>query len=449
MIVSKNGSLFFTYFIFCYFCVSLTLYINGEYNVNYLFIVFDLIIFIRLIFFLFMEKGYFRLDLVFYILFPFYFKLSCFLFLFYTVSVIDISPEGMAESYAFANSVWLFGILIFFIRPKFCSYGDIAMSSVFFSLSRTYKSLLLPFSISMLVSLMFLYQIKDVLFIDRSSFSRLDIVNEVGQTGWYLKYIIISYAWVVIIYRNSKLITFPKFCFFLIPVVLYSYSQLIIGSRRELIFILLFFAISKIVKSGGRISLRMVVLLLLTAFLFIVVGVGRSATDSGVTTLLVNSFGEFLFPISTFQYYLSSGYSDFQFGLTYIYSLFNFVPKEIIPNKPLPLAMDFALMMAEPGAKTIMGYAFTPLSEAYVNFGKISILSFPLLLSFISLCIEFFFKRSFIIHFLMLSQCLNFQRSDISSIFFETVMLLSCTYILICVSSSYNKRLADGKLLLT
>lgn len=440
MIVSKNSGffLFFTYFIFCYFCVSLTLYINGEYTISYLFIVFDFIVFIRLVFFLFTEKGYFRLDLVFYILFPFYFKFSYFLFLFYTVSVIDMSPEGMAESYAFANTVWLFGVFIFFIRPKNCSYDDIAMSSVFFSLSRTYRSLLLPFSISMLVSLMFLYQIKDVLFIDRSSFSRLDIIYKVGQSGWYLKYIVISYAWVLFLYRDAKLISFSKFCFFLIPVALYFYSQSIIGSRREIVFIILFFAISKVVKNSGAISLRTLLLSLTAALLFIFIGVVRSTTGSGLVTLLVNSFGEFLFPISTFQYYLSSGYSDFQFGLTYIYSLFNFVPKEVFPNKPLPLAVDFAVMLAGPGAKTIMGYAFTPLSEAYVNFGKLSVILFPLLLAFVSSCIEFVFKRSFIIHFLMFSQCLNFQRSDISSIFFEAVMLCSCTYILIFFSSKRN-----------
>ncbi|MEL4371498.1 O-antigen polymerase [Shewanella xiamenensis] len=434
-------------FIFLYAIFIAQIFLFGPIGLPLWHIVVDVFIVFFLIHHAIANKRFFCVDLVFYILFPFYFKISFILYTAFDINVFSLPASAIIESYLLCYVTWLFGIVLYFLRPKITSFSDVYTSYSFFMHGRFLNfNFFVPFLFSLAISLFFLYQVKDLIFVDVRQLSRLEVVNSVSQSGWFLKYFIIAYSWVLTLYLmrlKSGGVTFSivvKVLILLIPVFIYLYTQQILGARREFVFIALFIMVCFVVEHKGIISSRLLFLGVGGVTFLIFVGGSRHAVDSNLVVLLTNSMGEFLFPISTFQYYNNMVDVELKAGVTYFYSFLNFIPKFIFPDKPLPLATDFALLVANPNQEFVMGYAITPITEAYANFGKLCVLFFPLILSLICLVIETGFKKTFLLFFVLLCQCLNFQRSDIASIFFETTMLCTAFYFVALLSEFKVKR---------
>lgn len=425
-----------------YAAFSSVFYFLGTMTLPLWHIAVDVYIIVFLIYYLLSNNRYFNFDLVFYILFPFYFKISFILYLFFGINVFSLSDDTLTDSYFLCHLSWLFGTVLYFVRPKNVRFSDVSRSFFIFLHSRfIHCNLVVLFVFAFLISLFFLFQVKDLIFVDVSKLSRLEVINMVSQSGWFLKYFLIAYAWFISLYfmslkgKNFDLSTvLMKGVVLIIPILIYIYTQQVLGGRRELVFIFLFIMVCFVVLNNGVISTKLKFSTFVLFTLLIYVGGSRHSDDSSLVILLTNSMGEFLFPISTFQYYNGIDNLELKAGVTYFYSVLNFIPKFIFPDKPLPLAVDFALLVANPNHKFIMGYAITPITEAYANFGRLCVLFFPLLLSFIAMAIEFSFKKKFMLFFILLSQCLNFQRSDIASIFFETVMMVVAFYLIVSLS---------------
>ena len=384
----------------------------------------------------FAKKYLYLFDALFVLLFPCYYLFSYVFSVYLSFSPFSTSLATANEVLFICTSAWFVSVFILFLRPKGVSAQRyFSAFARFQSLAhRSNMSFVFAFPIAMAVSLFFFSSVASLSFAQLLTSSRLELISQVGEQGWYLKYLIIAYAWVLCVYAMEfgprKLLLKA---YLLIPLVLYAISLILVGSRRELLFIIAFFGFYYYVKCQGVIQVRFVIIFACAVLALISLGVVRAQGDDQIQ-LYINAFGEFLFPISTLYYFVENGVKGVGVGESYIQVFLNFVPKNIYPDKPLSLAVQFAELVAPPGAQFIMGYAFTPVTEAYVNFGKWAIGVLPLTVLLISYLSEFIARRYVFIPIILGAQALNFQRGEFSSFLFEVIMLCVCFYFFMLLS---------------
>lgn len=389
-------------------------------------LIIDFIILISAIGTIIRKNDYFRLDLVFVILFPFYFKISFFFNYWFDLSIFDLTDEVFMRSYLICQVSWLLMYIFYMLRPSAVIFDNHCNNVLqYFQPGASLSKLYVPFFISFIVSVFFLRQIYPLLDSDVSNLSRLEITELVGYSGWYLKYVIIGYGFFLIC-KIPHAIEGRKYIQLFIlslPILIYFFYQIFLGGRRELISMILFSIAFYIVYNKGRVGKFFYSSIVLLFTLFITLGVLRDFSQENFIKIVTDALGEFIFPISTLQVNVSET-SDMKLGISYFYSFTNFIPSVIFPDKPMPLAVQFALNVADPSQEYILGYAITPITESYVNFGIASVFLLPIFISVLSFIVEYisnFIKPAAIVFF---SQSLNFQRSDLSSLAFEFAVLL-------------------------
>lgn len=430
---------FFPVFIFFYFLMWISFYVNTTFVEPLFFVFVDVIILVLLLLYVIRFRLFFRFDLIFYILFPFYFKFSFFLDYYFGINLFALDLSVTISAYVFCQIAWIFGIFISTLRLKIFTFSDYSNRfSSYITESRLFNNIYVPFFFALFSSFFFLYQAKDVLSFGGHSYSRLEITQMVGYSGWYLKYIIIAYSWIFLIFflKNKNEISRTALLILFVPVFLYIFFQQSIGGRREIVFMLLFCLAIYILFVKGRFSNSFYFTVVFLFILLISAGALRDFGQNDFVKIATDSLGEFIFPISTFQVYYSESDFDFRGGFTYFYSITNFIPSSIFEDKPLPLATEFALKVADPNQEHVLGYAITPITEAYINFGLAAMFVFPLLLSVICIFLELLSRYIIFLPVILFSQSLNFQRSDIASTFFETLILVVVFYVFIFFTRS-------------
>ena len=146
-----------------------------------------------------------------------------------------------------------------------------------------------------------------------------------------------------------------------------------LGNRRDFTPLLVF-AIGYY-SSLRRISLRLhhvVALALILAVFIMYLGVARLSEEIGVdpkdTLILAASYNEFTFPIETAAFYATSWNHQPRLGSTYLLRFPQYlIPRALWPTKPVGLGVEF--LVDAVGTSEWQGYAYTPVTEAFVNFG--------------------------------------------------------------------------------
>jgi len=417
----------FLVFIFSYFMLWGVFYFSEIFLEPIWFLCLDVVIIFYLVGYVIDCRLFFRFDLIFYLLFPFYFKISFVLQYYFQISLFGLDDSSAYLAYAFCQMTWLFGVFLSLIRHEFMSFSSYEkLFKKFLSQRHTLNNVFLPFIIALLASLFFLYQVRSFISIGNVSYSRLEITELVGHSGWYFKYLVIAYSWIFFCFflKHRNTISYVQIFFLSMPLVIYFFFQQVVGGRREIVFMLLFALALYMLHAKGKFNKWFYTMVCLGFFLLVAAGALRDFGEGDFIKIATDSLGEFIFPISTFQVHFDEANTQYKAGLTYLYSFTNFIPSSIFPGKPLPLATEFALKVADPGQEYILGYAITPITEAYVNFGIAAIFAFPILLSLFCLVIELLSKTYSILPLVFFSQALNFQRSDIASTFFETLILV-------------------------
>jgi oligosaccharide repeat unit polymerase len=164
---------------------------------------------------------------------------------------------------------------------------------------------------------------------------------------------------------------------FLFLLVYYVLMQISVGNRRDFVpmivgFFWVFVNYKKIQFTLGRF-----VFLLLGLFLFLFIGTLRSPElledgfDVSKLAIITLSSNEFIYPFMTLKYAVAdffNGTLSFYYGSTILfYPFLLFIPRAIFPLKPISLASKFVLDNFGGG----MGYAYSPVTEFFVNFGII------------------------------------------------------------------------------
>jgi hypothetical protein len=156
-----------------------------------------------------------------------------------------------------------------------------------------------------------------------------------------------------------------------VSVAVFVGFQLLMGNRRD--FLPMFVFIACVVATRRHMVIRAGTLILgaVSFALFTAVGIVRQViSDPSVLSRfnpieIVVTQNEFVSPIYTLMHYVSN-VRPLRWGLTYIAVPGQFVPRAIWPDKPESLSLQF--MRDAFGSTGLMGYAYTPVTEAFLNF---------------------------------------------------------------------------------
>jgi len=208
-----------------------------------------------------------------------------------------------------------------------------------------------------------------------------------------------------------------------VSVTAFILFQVSLGNRRD--FMPMFIFLAGIVATkrhaivrAGTVALGAVAFTALT-----ILGVLRQVIEnpmllaSNVSDLLVTQ-NEFVSPIQTLMYYVQKA-RPLRLGWTYISAPSLFVPRIFWPEKPESLSLQF--MRDAFGAVNMMGYAYTPVTEAYLNFGWVG----PFIVfSLLSVGMVKLVKNADAhpgLYFICFSLVVDFNRGDFGGLFYSVV----------------------------
>lgn len=164
--------------------------------------------------------------------------------------------------------------------------------------------------------------------------------------------------------RGARIVVVASAVFFIL-------FQLAMGNRRDFLPMLVFLAGIIATRRHAVIRIGTVILGFIAFAVFTAIGIARQVImDPGVLArfnpveILVTQ-NEFVSPIFTLMHYVDSA-RPLRWGLTYLSAPTLFIPRAIWPAKPESLSLQF--MRDAFGTTSLMGFAYTPVTEAFLNF---------------------------------------------------------------------------------
>ena len=199
--------------------------------------------------------------------------------------------------------------------------------------------------------------------------------------------------------------------------------QLSLGNRRD--FMPMFIFLAGVVATrrhavvrAGTVALAGVAFTVLT-----ILGVLRQVIEnpmllaSNLSDLLVTQ-NEFVSPIQTLIHYVQKG-RPLRLGWTYISAPSLLIPRVFWPEKPESLSLQF--MRDAFGTIDMMGYAYTPVTEAFINFGWVGPFIFFALLSIAMTKLVKHAVAHTGFYFICFSLVVDFNRGDVGGLFYSVV----------------------------
>ena len=263
---------------------------------------------------------------------------------------------------------------------------------------------------------------------------------------------------------NSKKQNFsPKAILFAVA-FLWILINLFLGSRREILFLGIIFVGAISSKYKIILNRKVLVCILLSYFAFSAVGHMRwgfvlavrerswqyihLAIQDMPPMWFIPASGEFAAPFYTLHETLRLDlFRDVPMGATYLQALPNLLPRSLYPGvKPIPISGLFAITEHQ-GVGIPVGYGFSPVTEAYINFGwglTVVFLTFGLLMNWF-VKIKRRNSLSFLIYCCALLLAFNLNRIDFSSSFMHVVYLaivavIAYMWALIIGASRYSQK---------
>jgi len=269
------------------------------------------------------------------------------------------------------------------------------------------------------------------------------------------------YVYNLIIISDIKKIIYQKKTEILILVVLFLpvlLFWLLEGERSNIIKILLPAIAMFLYKYSHRISIKgaLVVIALFLAFSFI--GNVRASVSYSVLTQSIEpikeqmkgvSLGWFIpreFAANFLSITATVGiHNEKRFGMTYINSLIGWLPRSIYPGKkPLSLSHELGdVLSASLDRERRLGIGYSPVSEAYLNFG----ISGPLIVLFVFGVVSNLYSKLILLnrhiiklfYFISLPLLIIYYRASVSSIIsylaYTTMILIGCSLMYISMKS--------------
>ena len=213
--------------------------------------------------------------------------------------------------------------------------------------------------------------------------------------------------------------------------------QLSFGNRRDFLPLLVFVAVivatrRKAVIRGGTVFIGFL------AFSFmLLIGFVRQLIQYpwllGTNTLqLFLASNEFVSPIQTLMHYVISD-RPLRWGWTYISAPLLFIPRAIWATKPESLSTQF--LRDAFGYTALMGYAYTPVTEAFLNFGWVGPFVVFAIFSWVMVKLVKNADAHPGLYFISFALVVDFNRGDFGGMFY-TMVAIGLTYYMMQVVST-------------
>jgi len=309
--------------------------------------------------------------------------------------------------------------------------------------SVNYSLLLLLLLAELILLTVYLIAYQVPVFSTLGQFDRLEFFETINQV-WVVLTMAISLTACLIIYYfdewNKK-----QFVFGLLLIVYYITLQLSLGNRRDFLPILLFSTSYFLTKYHSKLNAKVIIIgtVLFIGSFWLVQQRNNNLEYSRVGAIqesFVNN--EFVYPMQTLAYVIDDKW-DLRYGYTYFVLPFQIaVPRYIYPNKPEDLGKEFVNKTFGEGSQ---GYAYTPVTEAYLNFGVLGPLFVFVLfsLAFSQLIRKFNLSSISFVYFLLYSFVFDFCRGTFATVIYQVLVSLLFYFIidkLIQKNPSYTNR---------
>lgn len=221
---------------------------------------------------------------------------------------------------------------------------------------------------------------------------------------------------------------------FTIIILLAFWGISLLTDRRNFVT-LLFMLILIYVYKLRKVSFKVLIVAFLCVVMLLSISFFRSGTSNkSINNVLFLSLGEFVLTNYVSNYYIINS-DDLQYGKTYIYNtLTAFLPSKIFPEKPELLSVQF-----QKEAKTNVAYAFNPVAEGLINFGKVgAIFAVPVIILF-WVKLAYIVSRKHLLFFaIVCAESINFFRGIFSISVFSVVVMTIFTIFMLKLDDILN-----------
>lgn len=267
------------------------------------------------------------------------------------------------------------------------------------------------------------------LTIDRSQ------VHVIGTQMWVVSMFVVN-GFVMYMMAGWGRLSRKARVILVVSVTAFILLQLSLGNRRDFMPMFIFLAGIAATKRHAVVRTGTVLLAGVAFTILTILGVLRQVIAnpmllaSNLSDLLVTQ-SEFVSPIQTLMYYVQRA-RPLRLGWTYIAAPSLLIPRVFWPEKPESLSLQF--MRDAFGTVNLMGYAYTPVTEAFINFGWVGpFIVFTLLsLGMIKLVKHADAHPGF--YFVCFSLVVDFNRGDFGGLFYSVVCIGAAFWLMGLVS---------------
>lgn len=364
------------------------------------------------------NKGFYLQDIrIFFILsFTLY---SCFLPLISIVGLIQIFPNYLPKTtLLYGIALFAFNCYTLLRKRKWNNINNIKYNSNVSIIAILWLMLLV------ILSIYYMHSKGISIFSFGAKMTPRTILGENVTQLW----VVLSFT--IIAVANFLIFNFPRInnisrIFLLLVLLLYFVFQLSLGNRREIAGIIFFSMAFILSYYKKKINLSIIILLLLIFIGSFAITLlreeGTRNLDRSDKVQIALASNEFVYPMQTTIYLLKDKW-PIRYGSTYfLLPIQVTIPRIIYPDKPSTLGGEFTLKTFGPG---FQGFAYTPVSEAYLNFGYLG----PFIVFFfVAILFDYILKinsseLSFI-YFLSYGLVFDFCRGDFASIFYAILIM--------------------------
>lgn len=213
--------------------------------------------------------------------------------------------------------------------------------------------------------------------------------------------------------------------------------QLSFGNRRDFLPLLVFVAVIAATRRHAVIRAGTVAIGFLAFSFMLLIGFVRQIIQypwllgqSSIKLLLASN--EFVSPIQTLMHYVIVD-RPLRWGWTYVSAPLLFIPRAIWEGKPESLSVQF--LRDAFGYTALMGYAYTPITEAFLNFGWVGPFVVFAILSWAMVKLVRNANAHSGIYFISFALVVDFNRGDFGGMFY-TMVAIGLTYYMMQVVSN-------------
>ena len=206
--------------------------------------------------------------------------------------------------------------------------------------------------------------------------------------------------------------------------------QLSFGNRRDFLQLLIFIVAVAATRRQAVIRVGTVIAGSIAFGLFLMVALVRQIIQYPSLLLAKSSLqlilesNEFVSPIQTLMHYATHE-TPLRWGWTYITAPWLFIPRAIWTTKPRGLSSDF--LRDAFGYLALQGYAYTPVTEAFLNFGWVGPFFIFCVLSLLMVKLVRHADGYPGLYLICFALVVDFNRGEFAGIFY-TLVAISATY---------------------